>query len=296
MGFILTLNDGVKGKKITCDYEVSEVMSSSGVLNNVCWQPFTEGGGVCVCVCAVGGGHYLLCSLLTEWYMTPTNLNRKNQFLFVLAFWQHRSSIYLSIDSFFFITLPRVKNHRPRVAVWGNKTMSHCEPAQRGEVSCGDSSEKATSYCIYLQAFIYRRHHNWSHTAVADRHQATSHHYSPWTAFTMQEIFLLFLKCVCEGNSIWNSGVSPRKWAQRCKQLRLTHVCFAGWQTVEKILDLLGTLDRWINETPPVDQPSRFGNKAYRTWYSKLDQVSAQHTHKHRVQVVQNVTSVWCCG
>ncbi|KAK5878467.1 serine/threonine-protein phosphatase 2A activator [Pseudochaenichthys georgianus] len=43
-------------------------------------------------------------------------------------------------------------------------------------------------------------------------------------------------------------------------------------ETVQKLLDLLGTLDRWINETPPVDQPSRFGNKAYRTWYSILDQ------------------------
>ncbi|XP_036418881.1 serine/threonine-protein phosphatase 2A activator [Colossoma macropomum] len=43
-------------------------------------------------------------------------------------------------------------------------------------------------------------------------------------------------------------------------------------ETVEKLLSLLGTLDRWIDETPPVDQPSRFGNKAYRTWYAKLDQ------------------------
>lgn len=48
------------------------------------------------------------------------------------------------------------------------------------------------------------------------------------------------------------------------------------WQTVEKLLDLLGTLDQWINETPPVDQPSRFGNKAFRTWYGKLDQVCAR--------------------
>uniref|UniRef100_A0A672LQY8 Serine/threonine-protein phosphatase 2A activator n=1 Tax=Sinocyclocheilus grahami TaxID=75366 RepID=A0A672LQY8_SINGR len=46
-------------------------------------------------------------------------------------------------------------------------------------------------------------------------------------------------------------------------------------ETVEKLLAMLGTLDRWIDETPPVDQPSRFGNKAYRTWYAKLDQVSA---------------------
>ncbi|CAL8276351.1 unnamed protein product [Merluccius merluccius] len=43
-------------------------------------------------------------------------------------------------------------------------------------------------------------------------------------------------------------------------------------ETVVKLLDLLATLDRWIDETPPVDQPSRFGNKAYKAWYSKLDQ------------------------
>ncbi|GAA6095224.1 serine/threonine-protein phosphatase 2A activator isoform X2 [Tachysurus ichikawai] len=43
-------------------------------------------------------------------------------------------------------------------------------------------------------------------------------------------------------------------------------------ETVEKLLSLLGTLDRWIDETPPIDQPSRFGNKAYRTWYAKLEQ------------------------
>ncbi|XP_028828822.1 serine/threonine-protein phosphatase 2A activator [Denticeps clupeoides] len=43
-------------------------------------------------------------------------------------------------------------------------------------------------------------------------------------------------------------------------------------ETIDNLLSLLGTLDRWIDETPPVDQPSRFGNKAYRTWYGKLEQ------------------------
>ncbi|KAG9477705.1 hypothetical protein GDO78_012950 [Eleutherodactylus coqui] len=43
-------------------------------------------------------------------------------------------------------------------------------------------------------------------------------------------------------------------------------------EVIEKLMVLLDTLDRWIDETPPVDQPSRFGNKAFRTWYSKLDQ------------------------
>ncbi|XP_064027308.1 serine/threonine-protein phosphatase 2A activator isoform X3 [Pogoniulus pusillus] len=43
-------------------------------------------------------------------------------------------------------------------------------------------------------------------------------------------------------------------------------------EAVEKLLAVLDTLDRWIEETPPVDQPSRFGNKAFRTWYARLDQ------------------------
>lgn len=57
-------------------------------------------------------------------------------------------------------------------------------------------------------------------------------------------------------------------------------VCLFSFQTIEKLLALLGTLDRWIDETPPEDQPSRFGNKAYRTWYAKLDQVTLTHTQK----------------
>ncbi|CAK7290814.1 Serine/threonine-protein phosphatase 2A activator [Vulpes lagopus] len=43
-------------------------------------------------------------------------------------------------------------------------------------------------------------------------------------------------------------------------------------EAIEKLVALLNTLDRWIDEIPPVDQPSRFGNKAYRTWYAKLDE------------------------
>ncbi|MGH0187901.1 UNVERIFIED_CONTAM: hypothetical protein FKN15_026988 [Acipenser sinensis] len=43
-------------------------------------------------------------------------------------------------------------------------------------------------------------------------------------------------------------------------------------ESIENLLALLNTLDRWIDETPPIDQPSRFGNKAFRLWYTKLDQ------------------------
>lgn len=41
-------------------------------------------------------------------------------------------------------------------------------------------------------------------------------------------------------------------------------------ETVKGLLNLLDTLDVWIDETPAIDQPQRFGNKAFRIWYEKL--------------------------
>jgi len=36
---------------------------------------------------------------------------------------------------------------------------------------------------------------------------------------------------------------------------------------------MLETMDTWIDEIPPIDQPQRFGNKAFRTWCGKLEEV-----------------------
>nr|CAD7419973.1 unnamed protein product [Timema poppensis] len=36
------------------------------------------------------------------------------------------------------------------------------------------------------------------------------------------------------------------------------------------LLELLNKLDLWLEETPPVDQPQRFGNQAFRTWFDRL--------------------------
>ena len=36
---------------------------------------------------------------------------------------------------------------------------------------------------------------------------------------------------------------------------------------------MLRTLNRWIEEIPPLKQPSRFGNKAYRIWNDRLCKV-----------------------
>lgn len=32
-------------------------------------------------------------------------------------------------------------------------------------------------------------------------------------------------------------------------------------------------MDKWIDDIPPVDQPVRFGNTAYRDWFAKLEEV-----------------------
>lgn len=29
-------------------------------------------------------------------------------------------------------------------------------------------------------------------------------------------------------------------------------------------------LDSWLNEVPPIEQPMRFGNRAFRTWLTKI--------------------------
>lgn len=36
------------------------------------------------------------------------------------------------------------------------------------------------------------------------------------------------------------------------------------------LLGVLEKLSQWVDDTPPIDQPQRFGNKAFRTWYSCL--------------------------
>lgn len=44
-------------------------------------------------------------------------------------------------------------------------------------------------------------------------------------------------------------------------------------EEVRKIILLLDQLDKMIDETPPIKQPQRFGNQAFKTWYEKLQKV-----------------------
>jgi len=40
----------------------------------------------------------------------------------------------------------------------------------------------------------------------------------------------------------------------------------------KNLVAMLETMDSWIGEIPATDQPQRFGNKAFRTWCSKLEE------------------------
>ncbi|EDO30240.1 predicted protein [Nematostella vectensis] len=40
-----------------------------------------------------------------------------------------------------------------------------------------------------------------------------------------------------------------------------------------KLIEVLDTMDKWIEEIPPVEQPQRFGNKAFRDWFDKMEEV-----------------------
>ena len=48
---------------------------------------------------------------------------------------------------------------------------------------------------------------------------------------------------------------------------------------VDKLVKLIEKLSRWVDETPAIDQPQRFGNKAFRTWWEKIRDVSLTHKH-----------------
>lgn len=45
---------------------------------------------------------------------------------------------------------------------------------------------------------------------------------------------------------------------------------------IDSIYKLLEKLDVWVDEIPPIQQPQRFGNKAFQTWYEKLKKESEE--------------------
>ena len=58
------------------------------------------------------------------------------------------------------------------------------------------------------------------------------------------------------------------------KGLKIRDVSKQNLESVQGLVDLLKTLSDWIDEIPPLQQEQRFGNKAFRDWYTKLQKVS----------------------
>lgn len=44
----------------------------------------------------------------------------------------------------------------------------------------------------------------------------------------------------------------------------------------DSLVDIFGKLNKLVDETPPLDQPQRFGNKAYRDWFAKMQAESME--------------------
>lgn len=45
-------------------------------------------------------------------------------------------------------------------------------------------------------------------------------------------------------------------------------------ETMKNLIGVLDKLEVLLEEIPPVDQPQRFGNQAFRTWYGEVREVS----------------------
>jgi len=61
-----------------------------------------------------------------------------------------------------------------------------------------------------------------------------------------------------------SESVHEKKISDPCIENPITH----------KIILVLDEMDVWISEIPPTHQPTRFGNKAFRTWFSKVEKES----------------------
>lgn len=41
-------------------------------------------------------------------------------------------------------------------------------------------------------------------------------------------------------------------------------------QVIERLVSMMDKLHDWVDEIPPLQQPMRFGNQAFRQWHARL--------------------------
>lgn len=62
---------------------------------------------------------------------------------------------------------------------------------------------------------------------------------------------------------------------EMCKDTKLTDT-FDISPMVQHLLDMLSKLSQWVDEIPAIQQPQRFGNKAFKTWLDKVKENAKQ--------------------
>ncbi|KAI8585482.1 hypothetical protein BDZ88DRAFT_432664 [Geranomyces variabilis] len=84
--------------------------------------------------------------------------------------------------------------------------------------------------------------------------------------------------------NVWMGSVALVRLLLFCQKIndavigkRLSDPCPLN-ETGQKILDVLGELDAWIDEIPPQESPQRFGNKSFRTWIDRLESNAERFT------------------
>ncbi|KAH0563955.1 serine/threonine-protein phosphatase 2A activator-like isoform X2 [Cotesia glomerata] len=55
--------------------------------------------------------------------------------------------------------------------------------------------------------------------------------------------------------------------------------CTQG-DAVKKTVTMLDTFDQWLTEIPPTEQPQRFGNKSFREWFKRLQELGEEELKK----------------
>ena len=75
-----------------------------------------------------------------------------------------------------------------------------------------------------------------------------------------------------------NIAVKGKKTSAPCVTSSLT----------SSLLNMLDTISQWIDDIPPIDQPQRYGNKAFRDFYSRLKEVMYPETNLiHNSLIIQ---------
>lgn len=70
------------------------------------------------------------------------------------------------------------------------------------------------------------------------------------------------------------------------------------YQNVKPLYDLLTLLIQWVDEIPPIEQPMRFGNKAFKTFLDRVIEnapanIQGLYDHPEFAAAVPELSGYW---